>query len=806
MKWKDKIRNPTCELCPLHESATYVCLMGSGTRQAKIMIVGEAPGEREDDSAQAFVGPSGHLLRTTLADVGIEAKDCYITNVCKCRPPGNRTPELSEIKTCVSAYLTAEIRKIAPTHMLLLGGSALRGVVGKQGIGKHRGTVFSVGGAEAFATFHPAYVLRSPFAGPTFRADIQRFARMVDGGSIAAAKTKVKIIRELKQLKWLRRKLMTVKEISWDLETYTDGTSNNFREWHPDSKIVSIAFSWEEGQAVVVPIHHVSKPWKNPDAILRSLKPCLERPDAKYIAHNGPFDARWLASRGIFVRQTFDTLLSGHMLDENRAKGLKPRAQTELGVDAWDVGVEVSNAYYEDLRKLCIYNGNDTDYALRLYHKDKEELKKEPRIARVFAKLMMPAANAFTPVELGGVWIDPERYDKRLQETVAIRDQVESDLRKSAGTINLRSPDQVATWLFGKRGRKYKVGSKRAPAETKGLGLTVVERSPKTKKPATNEKVILKLAQKNPEVRKLLEYRKWELKYLRTYFAQWSVRDADSRFHPGYKIFGTVTGRISGDFQQVPRDPFMRSIIGAPPGWLFLEADFSQIELRLAAWIANEERLLRLFAMGQDAHLNTAVEITGKRPQDITSEERKHGKSVNFGFLYSMGPKKFVEYAFQNYELIIPLSEAQVYYDRFHKSYPAIRRWHDRQRRLVHRYERVHSPIGRVRHLPTVRSSDSGVRLEAERQAINSPVQSFASDFTLLSLVRLTDGLPSTECRIVGTVHDSLLFQIRHRAVDDLVPYIKETMEDTSVMRKKFGCDVTVPIIAEVKLSEHWGE
>lgn len=787
MSWKDRIRNADCELCPLHESADHVCLMGSGTRKASIMIVGEAPGEREDASHTAFVGPAGQLLRKTLLEAGIKPEECYITNVCKCRPPGNRTPELSELKVCRSTYLDREIEMVKPTHILLLGNSALRGLTGRSGITKHRGSVFPVQEAEALATFHPAYVLRSPYHGNALSADIQRFSRMVRGQSASAQKTKVKIIRKTPQLKWLIKQLMEVPLISWDLETYTDGTENNFHEWHPDSKIVSLSFSWNVGEACVVPLHHESTPWKDPGRVLRLLKPCLERTDAKYIAHNGKFDARWLASRGIFVPQVFDTMLAAHMLEENRGKGLKELAQTLLGVEAWDVGIGVSNAYHEDLRKLCIYNGNDTDYTLRLYHRFKEELKQVPRVARVFSKLMMPASNALVPVEIIGPWIDKERYDERLEETIRKRDIVEGKLRDSCGDINLRSPQQVARWMFGK------------------LGLPIIETTAKGA-PSTKESVILKLAQDHPEVKALIEYRKLEQKYLRTYFAQWAVTDDKSRIHPGYKLFGTVTGRLSGDFQQVPRDPFMRSIIGAPPGWRFVEADYSQVELRVAAWLANERRLLRLFAMGEDAHLATAVQLTRKRPGDITSEERKRAKAVNFGFLYGMGAKKFVDYCFESYGVTVSQGEAEAFRARFFETYPALHPWHQRQRRLAHRYQQVHSPIGRVRHLPTVRSSDSGVVGEAERQAINSPVQSFASDLMLLSLVQLNNSLPGPKARVVGTVHDSILFEVREEYVDEMVPIIRSTMEDMKPVSKKFGTKVTVPIVVEIKVGQHWGE
>jgi uracil-DNA glycosylase family 4 len=177
VNWKDKIRDPDCTLCPLHQEAEHVCLMGAGSRKSNMMIVGEAPGVREDETHKAFVGPAGALLTELLSEAGISRDECYITNIAKCRPPDNRTPELKELKICRDAYFFQELEKVQPSHILLLGNSPLRAVTGKSGITKHRGSVFQVGGAEALATFHPAYVLRSPYHRSTLAADVQRFAK-----------------------------------------------------------------------------------------------------------------------------------------------------------------------------------------------------------------------------------------------------------------------------------------------------------------------------------------------------------------------------------------------------------------------------------------------------------------------------------------------------------------------------------------------------------------------------------------------------------------------------------------------------
>lgn len=789
MSWQDKIRNPYCELCELNESADHVCLMGSGPRKARIMVVGEAPGAREDESHKAFVGQSGQLLRKTLKNAGIDPAECYITNVVKCRPPDNETPSRKQVRTCVDEYFIQEFDACEPSFVLLLGNSPLQGVLGKSGITKHRGTVASLGQATVLATYHPAFILRSPGRRGEFEADIGRLAAMARGDT-KEVQTRLKIVRTTKQLAWLIDKLRVAEEISYDIET------TGLLEWAPDAEIVTISFTWQDGLSVVVPLAHEQSPfargWKQ---VLKHLKPVLEREDAKYIAHNGKFDCRWLAAFGVFVPQTFDTMLAAHMIDEDRLKGLKPLSQVLLGASAYDEDLDKANLKTEPLKQVAFYNGRDTDYTLRLYHVFREQLREEPRSARVFMKLMMPASNALTRIERIGLWVDRERLDRitihtRKQREAALQNLLEHVPAAKRASINFNSPPQVGQWLFG------------------DLGLKPVELT-KTGNPSTAESSMLRLANEHPAPQMLLEYRKWT-KYLNTYLEPWAeYADKQSRIHTNYKLYGTVTGRISSEkpnLQQVPRDGIMRTVFGAPPGWQFVEADYSQVELRIAAMVANDPVLKRIFATGRDPHLETAVEMTRKRPEDVEKEERKKAKAVNFGFLYGMGFKRFVEYARDNYGVIVSEPEAKEVRDAFFRKYPRLKGWHDRQRRLAERYERVVSPIGRVRHLPNVRSGDREVAAEALRQAINSPVQSFASDLMLLSLVRLTRLLPQSRARIVGTVHDALLFEVRDDVVPEMVENIRSVMEDTKTVKKLFGAEITVPIEVEISVGSHWGE
>jgi DNA polymerase-1 len=297
-----------------------------------------------------------------------------------------------------------------------------------------------------------------------------------------------------------------------------------------------------------------------------------------------------------------------------------------------------------------------------------------------------------------------------------------------------------------------------------------------------------------------------------TYLLPWSGKlDERSRLHTFYKIYGTVTGRLSGEMQQVPRDPFIRSVIGAPPGWQWIQADYSQIELRVAAHIAQEERMIRAFLLGEDIHTLTAARMSGRSVDEFKGgsfelkELRKKAKAVNFGFLYGMYPAKFQAYAFENYDVRVSKEEAELVRKQYFETYPGLVAWHHRQERLVRARGYVQSPLGRVRHLPDIHSQDGGVQREAIRQAINSPVQATASDCMLFGMVQLDRVLDERECFMVGTLHDGIFFECREDKVDKWAPIIKETLQELP-LKKAFGADLSVPLICDVEWGQHWGE
>jgi DNA polymerase I-like protein with 3'-5' exonuclease and polymerase domains len=636
------------------------------------------------------------------------------------------------------------------------------------------------------ATIHPAFALRVPSHQVTLAEDIKRFGRYLND-ELEVQDVQVRMVTTERALRKVCELLATKPLIAYDTEDrYVPWVG---KEW----KIVCLGLSGDGECTYVIPLYHPDSPfrkkWRN---LLRTyVKPVLEREDVKLVAQSGKHDNVQLAGAGVFVEHTFDIMLAAHLLDENRPKNLGYLSQSILGADVYKGMVELKpdKILEQDLRTLCLYNGYDVGYTWQLYQPLKDELKKHPRLGRLFVKLMMPASHTIQRVEYRGWYVDKDRLIDRMEDLQDMIDERLSVLAEYGFTGNPNSPVQLSKWLYS---RKH------------GLGLDPIEQT-RTGNNSTREGVLLHYRD-HPAIRALLRYRTLQLKWMSTYLLPWSEKlDDRSRLHTSYKLYGTVTGRLSGDMQQVPRDPFIRSILGAPRGWCFIQADYSQIELRIAAHIAHERRMMRAFNVGEDLHMATAMTLTGKPMPLVTKEERKKAKAVNFGYLYGMYPKKFQSYAFESYNLKVSMAEAEVSRERYFRLFPDLSAWHTSVERLVKTRGYVQSPLGRVRHLPDVYSSDGSVAREAVRQAINSPVQATASDLMLFAMTQLDQVLDERECFMVGTLHDGIFFECREDKVDKWLPVIKDTMENLP-LKRTFGVELSIPVVADVEASTHWSE
>jgi DNA polymerase-1 len=798
--WAD-LRNPSCSLCPLHKDAEHVCLIGSGPQQTDYMIIGEAPGAHEDQvSHKPFTGAAGDLLDKCLKEVGLHRSIFFITNSVLCRPLNNRDPENAEIKTCWTNYGSKLLEIVQPKYVLLMGRFALQAILGrKKGITEARGTEFVRDGITFLPTFHTSYALRFPGYKKTIVEDLTYFKRLA-GITGSIPDTKPILVTSDEQLDEMVEKLMQSEVLAVDLET------QGLRGLDPSKKLWCMSLSNETGLGYVVPVEHPDYPIGS--RVLPKLKPLLESKRIKIVGHNYKFDMQWLATRGINPRIDFDTLQAGHLIDENRKHTLKSLAQGYLGVLYWGDGKYFDTEQAPPLTdEAVLYAAKDADYDRQLYFRQREELMADRRLARVMQYITMPAVRAISRIEHAGMPVDVPRLHERIKKAEQERDGAEAELNLLIGkAINWNSPQQVGKVLFGEL----------------GLPITAIT---DTGQASTGRDALFDLKSEHPVIDKLLEYRKWG-KILSTYLLPWSRLATEEHpfLHTIYHIDGTVTGRLSsGDrkqnapnLQNIPRDPFIKGCIGGVPGWFIVEADLSQIELRVAAVLAKDPALHHAFQTGIDVHKLTASRITGKEMTLIDKEERFLAKSVGFGFLYGMGAPKFQIYAKNEYGLVISLDDAKSFRDTYFQLYRALPYWHDHQRQLVRKYGYVRSPLGRIRRLPDIESQDWSVAAEAERQAINSPVQATASDMILLALSMLMGELEHEVTKefeafsgdgvvTIATVHDSLVFLIREDMLDHWIPRIKHTMEHLPLERL-FGWSPTVPITVEIQKYKYWGE
>lgn len=836
------VRDPSCDLCVMSAQATgtEVCVTAQATpnKTPRYAVVGKFP-----PSENAY-----RELSQYLADAGLDPEEGVFTGAVKCRT-WEASPTRTVIKAC-APYLQQELALLPDSvrYVLVMGNEALQATLGKSGITKYRSKEYDITGTGtvvkdgkvitstplvAVPTIAHSAVKRNPGQYAGFMSDLKFFAAKVSGKDGADGSTKppkkIRYVLDKPALRSLKRALENAEVVSYDIESASDHPG--FLEKDPSSKIVSIAFTIVSKDNKIsvwaLPLFHPGSPWRNVwERILEFIRDafCKVR---KSIAHNGKFDNRWLRQWNVDRYLTFDTMLAAHLLNENRRKSLKELAHMELGVPNW--AIETKELLKTPIMEVLEYNALDTWYTYWLYRHFRKQLLEQPRLLRIFQRFYMPAANEFTGIERRGVWTDRERLLTRYEEAKVKLAEIDAQIAAYV-------PDDHPFRVYYKDGRLKDEGVNFNPSNFlrwllfEHLELPVFRRGKEKDDgspgdPSVAEGVMMELVEHHPIAQLLLDRVEWN-KYCSSFFAAYvELIDQEDRIHTTFKLHGTTTGRLSSgkendgekisakkqvrgvNLQQVPRNKFIRGLFGAAPGSYFVEFDYSQVELRVAAELAKEPTMIHLYQTGQDIHMTMAMQMTGKPAHLVTKEERKKAKSVNFGFLYGMQWRKYIQTAWENYGLRVTEEEAQAFRKAFFQQFPELLVWHRRQRALVAKYGRVESPIGRVRHLPDIYSPDREVKAEAERQAINSPVQSFASDMILMALVILHKRFREMglKARSIGTVHDALNLEIPADEMTTVLPMVKEVMENLP-MEEWFDVHLQVPIIADCKVGHHWGD
>jgi len=815
------IRNPDCTDCRHHEGVEKVCELGRGDKHAKIMVVTSRP------NSKAFA----QVLHGHLSDAGIDPAICYFASAIKCRNFDMNIGR-KDLKAC-APYLELEIKAVDPDWILTMGNEALQAVTGHSGIMQYRGKILEAHGRKVIPTISSAAISRNPGQTASYMANLRFFAAQVYDKAAKVKPPTIHFINTSYHFKVLKRAIKRADVISFDIETTRAPT-----EFHPTARVVSLSGTLViDGKTLVwaLPLFHPQSPFrKSWQKALRQLVPLMAKVP-KRIAHNGKFDCRWLRRFGqCDIDITFDTMLAAHLLDENREKGLKPQGTSRLGVAPW--GIDTKDLLTTPINEVLEYNALDTYYAYHIYLQIRQELQDQPRLMRIFKFITMPAANLLIAVEQKGAWVDRSKLVTNGKIAREMRDEIERQLMEFVSASESPGSSLFAEsnseWPTDARGRPREVNFNpsiwarwflfdhlRLPALAYGKLKENGEQDP-----SMAEDVLLELRDLHPAVDLMLKRSMWNQLVKAFFNAYDELLTEDDRIRTTFKIAGTVTGRLSSgkedsekfasgrpergvNLQQVPRDPLVRGLFGAPPGFTFVEADFSQVELRIAAFLSRDRTMLSLYQQGEDIHAATASWVLGIPRSQVTKDDRKKAKAVNFGFVYGMGWRKFIYTAFTKYGVRFSEEEAQAIRRVFFEQFSGLLAWHARQRRLVNDNRRVQNPIGRIRHLPDIDSPEMFVRGEAERQAINSPVQSFGSDLCMLSMIEIDRQFKSADiaAHTIGTVHDALMFEVRDDHVGLALPIIKDTMENLP-LAKKFGCYLDVPIVADISAGKHWGQ
>jgi len=811
-----------CTLCELHAEVNYPCIQGRGNTTSKIMVVGEYPHWQADKAGELLTGEPYEYLKKSL-----QANDInkfYYTTAVKCNLPYGAKIGKTHVKAC-QHYLHDEIATNKPKFVLLLGNTALS-VVGKSGITTYRGKEFVKDGITYFATFNPSAVLRNPKYEIIFKQDMAYFANLINGVD-NQPHYDVKFVETLDDFKQMCKDIHNAKMIAYDFETEAYDPFNG-RVW-----LLGVAY--EPYKAWILPLQHEEQPTSL--FFLRKLTEIMMAKPKWRVAHNSKFDNKWFKVKvNRNVKCTWDTMLASHLLNENTPNGLEYLSQSMLGLQPYKgkiVFVDKRDAKgnlvekVSSLKDMGLYCGEDCCNTYRIALKQIPQVKDDARLWNLYTKLILPASHTLEDIELRGLYMDKTRLIERQQtcedkivETEAKLNALVPDTyprpykiykkppkqdhyQTAEGyivdlPINFGSPTQVGELLFSENGFNC-------------IPISLTDSG----KPSTGSDDLTFLKDQSPQevitfVDTLLEYRNWKKK-LSTYIQPWIEQTIDQgkdRIYSTFKML-TVTGRLSSEnpnVQNLERGPFIRGCVCAPSGHKLVEVDYSQIELRIAAHISGEPRMLRAYQVGEDLHKVTASLVAGIPLSEVTKEHRQLAKAVNFGLIYGMSANGFQTYAKTGYGVDLTMEQADDFRNKYFKAYKGLVTWHKRQKELSKRLGYVRFPDGRIRRLPDINSDNKGVRGEAERQAINSPVQGFASDITLLSMVRLNKILDPAEAQIVLSVHDALYFYIKDDCVSKLLPVIKSTMEDANAVLKTFGVDLTVPLVVDCKVGTHWGE
>ncbi len=571
----------------------------------------------------------------------------------------------------------------------------------------------------------------------------------------------------------------------------TETTSLNYME----AQIVGVSFSAEPGRAAYVPVGHdyAGAPDQlNRSLVLEKLKPLLEDPQRQKLGHHLKYDAHVLANYGIELRgMRYDSMLESYVLNSTATNhNLDSTAEKYLGVktiryeDVAGRGARQLTFNQVPVERAAEYSAEDADVTLQLHRVLWSQIEAVPTLKRLYEEIEQPLVDVLKRMEEDGVLIDREMLKRQSGELSKRMREIEVEAHREAGApFNLESPRQLQEILFNK------------------LQLPAMRKTP-TGQPSTAEDVLEELAESYALPRLIMEYRGFaKLKSTYTDKLPLQIDPRTGRVHTSYHQAVAATGRLSStdpNLQNIPiRTPEGRRIrqaFVAPPGHVLMAADYSQIELRIMAHLSGDQGLLEAFAQERDIHQATAAEVFGTALEQVSHDQRRSAKAINFGLIYGMSAFGLAR------QLGIDRGAAQRYVDLYFQRYPGVKRFMDETRAQARQQGFVETVFGRRLYLNDINSRNGQMRQYAERAAINAPMQGTAADIIKRAMISAHRWIQSESvpARIIMQVHDELVFEVAGDAVDAVREGVRQHMSAAAQLR--------VPLKVEVGVGSNWDE
>ena len=810
------------------KSVKHPLMDGSGNENADIMILGESPGPDEDAVGSPFVGKAGRFLRQRmLPGAGIREADVYFTNVVRCFPGRNkkgaiRNPMANDIRRCRPNLLDT-VKKVNPKVIIAMGNAALHGCLGLArwkddekkkdtavtGIAKWRGTRVWHPEFDCWVifTYHPSFLMRQ------FQFEKFQYNQAMSDLELAFDSVNLKKVsdRYIDNTCALLVDPESAAKYIGDLSSYsevavdTETTTMDFREADRLGTKALLGVSLSTDKEVCVdgtPVKSAYIPVNTllTESVRGSFQSFLLKGQVTKVWHNVAFDERILTSAGFEFGDIDNynhicTMMAAKLMDENFSVGLKELTWRFLSIGGYEKPLDdyrrehkMSGMAGAPSRTIAKYAAMDTLATIRLWKYVLKPGLQQEGLYNLFIKVLTKARMIFTTFEQHGVRVDSKRAKALSSKCGQIREQLSQRLFKIAGKeININSYPQIRNVLFG---------------ELKATPLAKT----KTGQASTEAKFMKKMLtlSKTPKRAKAFIQTLSDIKYIDKQVSTYidkigKVVWEDGRVHTRFNLTGTVTGRPSSsdpNIANIPKDGLIRSLYIASEGNVLLECDMSSAELRVLAAYSQEPVLVKAFQEGKDLHEATYRTLFDKpdsyKPR---ADERKKGKTVNFGAIYGIGPPKLAD------DLGISEKEAEAFINLYFRKLPRVAQWLDDNAKHGQSKGYVVSFFKRKRRIPELRSDSLKDKSEAIRQANNAVIQSCASDLCFIGIVRAYKLMKKAglKAKMIHSVYDSVLID----TPEDEVPKLKEILTKSFETPIKGVPDFMMKVDFEV--DSRWG-